>query len=111
VHSVSNLVLMRRGAMLGFGGGVLLATFLLIGLKIAARLSPPFWFRLAKVCTVIFPTQIFLLPLSDGGSLGTTFLFYGAALLGNGLLYAFLVDLLLVIWACFRYITKWQKAR
>lgn len=80
--------LLKKGVVFGFIGGSAVSTLLLIIVPIIARQSAPLWFRLITLAEIIFPTHIFLLPLQDGDPLRTKVLFIGAAIIGNGLLYA-----------------------
>ena len=86
------VTLWKRAALAGFVVGVLIALAMLAIVKVAASGNPKLWERAVDLSTIVFPSHIFLLPLSDRASFPHDLLFYFAAIIGNGIIYSVAVQ-------------------
>lgn len=82
------MTLWKRAAFAGFAVGVVMALVLLLVARIAAHGHVKIWVRVVDFSATLFPTYIFLLPLSDSESFPHDLFFYAAAIVGNGVAFS-----------------------
>lgn len=78
----------KRAAFGGLIAGVTVAALLLLLIWLFTPRFPRLWWALTGISMVLFPTHIFLLPLSESVSFPHDVIFYGVAILGNGVVYS-----------------------
>ena len=78
----------KRAAFVGFVIGVLIAVVLIVVAKLSSHGHAKLWAQTADASSVLFPTYVFLLPVADRESFPHDLLFYGAAVIGNGIVYS-----------------------
>ena len=86
------MTMWKRVALLGFALGSMIALILIALVKVASHGHTKLWSFAVNISVVLFPTHIFLLPLSDVESFPHDLLFYLAAVIGNGVLYALFAE-------------------
>jgi hypothetical protein len=82
------MMLWKRVALVGFGIGAVMALVILGVTRAAAHGHVKLWVHTVDLSTILFPTHIFLLPLSDVESFPHDLFFYLAAIVGNGIIYS-----------------------
>jgi len=88
----------KRTALAGFLVGVLIALAMIAVVKIAADGHPKFWARAVDLSVIVFPSHVFLLPLSDSESFPHDLLFCFAAIIGNGVVYSLAVQVVAALY-------------
>lgn len=92
------MMLWRNAAIGGFLAGCGIATAMAVLVKLAARGSIGIWSDLLEISIVLFPTHIFLLPLSSQDPVHTICFFYLAAVIGNGIFYSIGAQIAIVLY-------------
>lgn len=83
---------------------MLIALILLVAVKVTAYGSANLWSNLLSISVYLFPTHLFLLPLESRDSLPTKLFFYLAAIVGNGVIYLLIFQLLFGVWIAMKRI-------
>lgn len=97
MHQV--MTLWRRAALAGFIAGMLVALIVLTVVRVAVNGGyANLWARTVSLSIFIFPTHIFLAPLSGGVSFSTALPFYSAAVIGNGVVYSLAVQIVAAVY-------------
>lgn len=78
----------KRVAFASFAMGVAMALIFVTLAKAALPGHPKLWVRVIDLSVALFPTQFYFAPLSGGESFPHDLVFYLAAIVGNGITYS-----------------------
>ena len=104
----------KRTALVGFVAGLLIALVMLVIVKIATGGHPKLWARAVDLSVIVFPSHVFLLPLSDSESFPHDLLLYFVAILGNGVIYSLAIQIVAALYFIARKVVGhfvWQSRR
>ena len=88
------MIIWRRAAVAGIVVGSVVAALLIALVGPASHNSPRMWLSLMDLSMILFPTHIFLLPLAESVFLPHDLVFYVAAVVGNGVLYSLVFQII-----------------
>lgn len=86
------MIIWKRAAVAAFTVGVVIAAILSGVIKAVSRADARGWACTVDLSTIMFPTQILLLPLAGAESFPHDLIFYLAAIIGNGVVYSLLAQ-------------------